>query len=87
MKAPICTSTCAATTAAVKRASVMAGGWRVCREGPLTPTLSPRSEEREKRVGGEDVLDYSAPPLRPAMAPRRSRSAFSLMKPWASNWS
>ena len=30
---------------------------------------------------------YSAPPLRPAIAPSLSRSAFSLMKPLASTWS
>ncbi len=52
-----------------------------------TSGASFRSDVAPRFVRVARVEGYSPPPFRPAIAPSRSRSAFSLMKPCASNWS
>ncbi len=59
----------------------------------FAPAPEPARHSSDKQPRRHDAVMprartlYSAPPLRPAIAPSRSRSAFSLMKPCASNWS
>ena len=43
-----------------------------------------RTKQKHRFRPIRSVQFYSAPPRRPAIAPNRSRSAFSLMNPWAS---
>ena len=62
---------------------VRGGVWAGLAVHQLRRLIGPPGQSRWSRR----TWVYSAPPRRPAIAPSRSRSAFSLMNPCASNWS